>query len=170
MMAAEPASTDVDRHTLARLADVLVPAHGGMPSAGQVGTAADLLDAVLATSPSLGPPLRTLVAAARDRDPAEVVEELERHDPAGLDLLLLVVAGGYYLSPAVRELLGYQGQEPLAPGAWDLPGEQLAALAAQSRPPAGGHRGRTTCTRESPFNASRYGRSQTPQEERHEPE
>jgi hypothetical protein len=101
----------VDRDILARLADALIPAADGMPSASEAGAAGALLDEVLAVRGDLEEPLAQLTAAARGADPAAEVKRLEADDPALFEALTTAVAGGYFLSADVRERLGYPGQQ-----------------------------------------------------------
>jgi hypothetical protein len=101
----------IDRETLAGLADALIPAGGGMPSASQAGAADALLDEVLAVRRDLEEPLAQLTAAARGADPEAEVKRLEAEDPVLFEALTTAVAGGYFLSPGVRDLLGYPGQK-----------------------------------------------------------
>jgi hypothetical protein len=101
----------IDRETLAGLADALIPEADGMPSATQAGVAGALLDEVLAVRGDLEEPLAELTAAARGTDPAAEVERLKNDDPPLFEALTTAVAGGYFLSPDVRERLGYPGQQ-----------------------------------------------------------
>ena len=105
------------RAILAALADVLIPAGEGFPSASQAGVAQDGLDYVLDCRPELLEGLRKLLEAARDRVPDEFMRELEKSDPAAFGILTDLVPGAYFLNPAVREKLGYGGQtaQPINP-------------------------------------------------------
>jgi hypothetical protein len=103
--------SEIDRETLAGLADALIPEADGMPSASQAGAAGSLLDEVLAVRADLEEPLAELTAAARDADPGAEVERLKNDDPALFEALTTAVAGGYFLSADVRERLGYPGQQ-----------------------------------------------------------
>ena len=99
-----------ERGRLAALADALIPAAEALPTAGEAGVADRLLDQVaLAARPDLAAGLhRALVPSPAA--PAVRLAELAEDRPA-LDAVELVVAGGYYLSPAVRLAIGYPGQE-----------------------------------------------------------
>jgi hypothetical protein len=103
--------SSIDRETLAGLADALIPAADGMPSASQAGAADALLDEVLAVRSDLEEPLAQLTAAARGRDPAAEVERLQNEDAPLFEALTTAVAGGYFLSADVRERIGYPGQK-----------------------------------------------------------
>jgi choline dehydrogenase-like flavoprotein len=93
---------DVDRRALAALADELIPAADGMPSATDVGVHDHLLDRVVAARPDLHPGLVASLAAL----------QLDPGDAAARAKVAYVVAGAYYLSPLVRELLQYQTTDP----------------------------------------------------------
>jgi choline dehydrogenase-like flavoprotein len=94
---------DVDRIALAALADELIPAAEGMPAASAVGVHEHLLDRVLAARPDLRAGLTAALAALR-ADPG---------DAAARAKVAYVVAGAYYLSPRVRELLQYGTADPV---------------------------------------------------------
>ena len=103
--------SEIDRETLAALADALIPAADGMPSASQAGAAGALLDEVLAVRRDLEEPLAELTAAARGADPGAEVERLKQENPPLFEALTTAVAGGYFLSADVRTRLGYPGQQ-----------------------------------------------------------
>src|SRR6266480_2995471 len=115
-MPTEPAhamSFDADeRAVLAALADRLIPASEGFPSASEAGVAAKGLDEVLLFRPDVVSGLKNLLASSRGRPPAEAVAELQKNDPAGFGLLTEIAAGAYFLNPQVLAKLGYTGQEP----------------------------------------------------------
>jgi hypothetical protein len=118
-----PRIDQAGRDTFAGLADVLVPAGGGLPSASQAGAAGPFLDAVLAARPDLGEQLAALLARAAGRDPRAVVAELRADDPAGFEVLAVAVPGAYFLNPEISAAFGYHGQEavpidPDAPPDW----------------------------------------------------
>ena len=106
-----------ERTLLAALADVLIPAGDGFPSASQAGVAGEWLDAVLSCRPDLAEGLKRLLADARDQVPAEFVAALQRENPASFGLLAELIPGAYFLNPDVRSRLGYQGQtaKPIDP-------------------------------------------------------
>ena len=101
-----------ERAVLAELADILIPAGEGFPSASQAGVAGEGLDQVLSSRPDLAEVLKSLLAASRGRPPAEVVADLQRSDPAGFEVLAEIVPGAYFLNPQVRANLAYAGQAP----------------------------------------------------------
>lgn len=99
-----------ERSVLGELADVLIPAGQGFPSASQAGVAGEGLDQTLSFRPDFAEGLKRLIVAARGRSAAEFVEELQRTDPIGFGLLAEFVPGAYFLNLRVREKLGYGGQ------------------------------------------------------------
>ena len=102
-----------ERRLLGQLADVLIPAGEGFPSASEAGVAGEGLDQALSFRPDLASGLKGLIAAARGRVASEFVAELPRNDAAGFALLAEFVPGAYFLNPRVREKLDYGGQSAL---------------------------------------------------------
>jgi len=100
------------RAVLAGLADVLIPAGDGMPSASAAGVADEGLNQVLAAVPSLGASLAEVLTRARGREPAEVVMSLAPTDPAAYGILTEVVTAAYFMNSDVRKAVGYTGQGP----------------------------------------------------------
>lgn len=104
------AALDADaRRTFATIADRLIPAAHGMPSAGEV-VGDDRLRFVLRSRPDLVQPLARALRPELGDDPRSRMETLERDDPEALATLQLVLVGGYYTDRRVRELIGYPGQ------------------------------------------------------------
>ena len=101
-----------ERAVFAALADMLIPASEGFPSASEAGVAAEGLDEVLLFRPDLVSGLKNLLTSSRGQPPGEVVAELQKNDPAGFGLLTEIAAGAYFLNPQVLAKLGYTGQEP----------------------------------------------------------
>ena len=101
-----------ERAVLAGLADVLIPAGDGMPSASAAAVAGQGLDQVLAAVPSLGASLADVLARAKGREPAEIVADLARTDPTAYGILTEVVTAAYFMNPDVRKAVGYSGQGP----------------------------------------------------------
>ena len=100
------------RAVLVSLADVLIPAGDGMPSASAAVVAEEGLNQVLAAVPSLEASLADVLARAKGREPAEVVASLARTDPAAYAILAEVVTAAYFMNPDVRKAVGYTGQGP----------------------------------------------------------
>ena len=107
------------RATLAAIAETLIPAAYGMPSAAEVLTD-DRIRFVLNARPDLFEPLR---AALRDGlgDVDTRLEKLGRDEPASLSALQLVIVGGYYTDKRVRDLIGYPGQMAIEVKSWLYP-------------------------------------------------
>ncbi len=111
--------TDEQRANLAAVADRLIPAAHGMPSAGAVVNE-ERLRFVLTARPDLTEPLRAALGAG----PADVdarLDMLARDNPQALGALQLVIVAGYYTDKTVRELIGYPGQMALSLRSWELP-------------------------------------------------
>ncbi len=110
----------VRRAALAAVADQLIPAAHGMPSASSV-IGDTRLRFVLDARPDL---LEPLVAALRPElpvDPAERLGVLEREEPDVHGALLLAVVGAYYTDRGVRERLAYPGQVAKKLFSWQYP-------------------------------------------------
>jgi hypothetical protein len=118
--AALSALTDAERAVLASVADHLIPAAHGMPSAAEVLTD-DRLRFVLTARPDLAESIRTALRAGLADDPADRVASLAADDPAALGALQLAIVAGYYTDKRVRELIGYPGQQALTIRSWELP-------------------------------------------------
>ncbi len=98
------------RARLADIADELIPAAEGMPSASQVGVAQQQLEVVFASRPDLVEPLQRVLAVSFGGSAVEFLEALAQTDPPGHEALVLTILGGYYTSEHVAGLLGYPGQ------------------------------------------------------------
>ena len=107
-----PLPTAAQREVLTQLADVLVAEGRGMPAASVVGVGGDLLDRCLDAAPTLAVPLLALLDEAIPGGTDAFVRGLAADRPDDFAVLSVVVVGAYYLSPQVRELIGYPGQEP----------------------------------------------------------
>ncbi len=112
------------RARLAALADALIPAGDGMPSASEAGVAGEWLDAVLAVRPDLEAPLAAVTRVDRERE------------PEGFAALTAAVTAAYYMNPQVRERIGYAGQQaiPFDPDHEDYLEDGLLD-SVRSRPP-----------------------------------
>jgi hypothetical protein len=100
------------RAVLAGLADVLIPAGDGMPSASAAAVAEEGLDQVLTAVPSLEASLADILAKAKGHEPAEFMTTLARTDPAAYGVLTEVVTAAYFMNPDVCKAIGYTGQGP----------------------------------------------------------
>ena len=84
-----------------------------MPSASEAGVAGEWLDAVLAAEPGFGPALAAVLADADVADAAGELRRIETTDPDGWGTLTTVVAGAYFLNPAIAERVGYPGRRAI---------------------------------------------------------
>jgi hypothetical protein len=109
----------LDRARLGELADALIPAGDGMPSATEAGAVGEWLDAVLTARPDLAVPLGGLAASTAGLAPAEAIAALPTRDPGAWAAFTTAVPAAYFMNPDVRARLGYPGQEavPIDPDA-----------------------------------------------------
>lgn len=107
------------RALLRQIADHLIPAAHGMPSAADVVTD-ERLAFVLRARPDLADPLE---AALRPGLASTVEDRLARlaDEPANLAALQLTIVGGYYTDKRVRDLIGYPGQMAIEVKSWLYP-------------------------------------------------
>ena len=112
--------TAVVRQSLNLVADHVIPAGEGMPSASQVDIAGHLLDRVIALLPDLARTLSYLFEQDPE-DPEAWLGELSKADPEGYRSVLLAVAASYYLDPKVRQRIGYPGHPSVPVRAHDIP-------------------------------------------------
>jgi hypothetical protein len=111
---------DRERRTLAAIADRLIPAAHGMPSAADVVTD-ERLRFVLNARPDLRDPLRQALRADLGDDPQARLDTLGANEPATLYALQLVIVGAYYTDAGVREGIGYPGQVAITVRSWEYP-------------------------------------------------
>ena len=97
------------RRAFAGIADLLIPAAHGMPSAAEIVND-ERLRFVLAARPDLVQPLTSALRADIAEDPQARLDALARDETASLAVLQLVIVAGYYTDSRVRELIGYPGQ------------------------------------------------------------
>lgn len=108
------------RARLAQIADQLIPAAHGMPSAAEVLTD-DRLRFVLRSRPDLRDPLVAALRADVGTDVDTRLAALAASEPDNLAALQLVIVAGYYTDKRVRELIGYPGQMALDIKSWLVP-------------------------------------------------
>lgn len=111
--AGSPPLSDRQRARLAALGDALIPSRGGYPGAGTAIAGSGAVEKVLDARADLAAPLlRALDDGALDQPHA-----LAESDPEAWMALLTVVLGAFYLLPAVRAAVGYEGQvaKPVRP-------------------------------------------------------
>jgi hypothetical protein len=145
---ADPLATfdEERRAAFTRVADLLIPAAHGMPSAGEV-IGDDRLRFVLRARPDLLEPLREALRPELGLDPVARLAALERSEADRHAALLLAVVGGYYTDRGVRERLGYPGQMAKQLYSWKVPEyieegltDQVTARGPVWRDPATGRR------------------------------
>ena len=109
--------SDAHRAQLAAIADQLIPAGSGMPSASEAEVHGRFLDEVLAARPDLAAPLEATLESVAGLAPGAAIAQLR--DTDGWDVLTTVVPGAYFLNPETRAALGYPGLErrPIDPDA-----------------------------------------------------
>jgi len=115
------ADLDADaRRRFAAIADHLIPAAHGMPSAADV-VAEDRLRFVLRARPDLTDPFLAALRPELGDDPATRLATLDSDEPANLGALQLVIVAGYYTDRQVRERIGYPGQMAIEVRSWEIP-------------------------------------------------
>ena len=120
-----------DRARLAALADLMIPAADGMPAASAAGVAGAGVDHLLTVRPDLDEPLRTALRLAPGTDPASVLQTLRAEHPTVFAALGEIVAGAYYLDPAVAAAVGYHGRAavPVDADPEEMPPDDPASVA-----------------------------------------
>lgn len=108
------------RARLAAIADLLIPAAHGMPSAAEVLTG-PRLRFVLEARPDLVVPLEAALRSELGDEPGARLSALARDEPVHLAALQLVIVAGYYTDRRVRELIGYPGQMAIEVKSWEYP-------------------------------------------------
>jgi hypothetical protein len=99
------------RETFKGIADVLIPHAEGMPAASEVGVHAQMLDHILGLRPDLRDNFVRGLTAAAGKPARDAANLLNATDAAALTAIGLVASAGYYMSPVVREKIGYPGQQ-----------------------------------------------------------
>lgn len=109
------------RAAFAAVADMLIPAYKKYPSATAVGVHEKMLDDVLGFRPDLVEAFTRGLAAINSTALSDSVNALYKADPDAFNAISLVASGGYYMTPEVREVLGYPGQEAVPYNAHEVP-------------------------------------------------
>lgn len=109
------------RMAFAAIADLLIPAYKKYPSATSVGVHEKMLDDVLAFRPDLTEAFLRGVTAIDTAALSDSVNTLYKADPEAFNAISLVASGGYYMTPEVRAVLGYPGQESVPYNAHEVP-------------------------------------------------
>ncbi|MFL5777640.1 MAG: hypothetical protein ACJ761_01740 [Chloroflexota bacterium] len=140
-----PTLDERERAVVSAVADRLIPAADGMPSAAEIVTD-ERLEFVLRARPDLAEPLKAALRGELGSDAAERLAALA-DEPTNLAALQLTVVGGYYTDRRVRELIGYPGQMALELRSWEYPAyleegliDAVLARGAVWRDPATGRR------------------------------
>jgi hypothetical protein len=110
----------IERTTFVAVADRLIPAADGMPSAGSV-LDDGRLRFVLQARPDLLEPLRSALRPELGASVPDRLDALGRDEPARLYALQLVIVAGYYTDRTVRDLIGYPGQVAIELRSWEVP-------------------------------------------------
>jgi hypothetical protein len=120
--------SELDRELFGRVADFLIPAYGKMPSATAVGVHSYMLDTVLRFRPDIVDGFLRGLSKIDADDIVGSVNRLYREDAEAFGAVSLVASGGYYMTPEVREALGYPGQESVAYDPHEVPDYMLDGL------------------------------------------
>jgi hypothetical protein len=99
--------TDEQRGVFAAVADTLIPAGHGLPSATEVGVHTDLIDRVLGFRADLAGDFDAAVAACAGEAPESALDRLAQAHPEQFAVLTLLTAGAYILSDDVLAGLRY---------------------------------------------------------------
>lgn len=104
--------TQAQRSRYAQLADVLVPAAHGMPSASEADVHTRWIDEALRLRPDLRPLLdRALQPDNEGMAPLDALLEMARTRADAFTALGALTVGAYYMDDRVRQAMGYPGQE-----------------------------------------------------------
>ena len=103
--------TEQEQHTLAAIADYLIPEAEGMPAASQVNVATELAERVFSVRHDLVDLVKGALAKVPGLDGEVAAKKLAEIDPAGFHAITTVASAGYFMSPVTRKALGYPGQE-----------------------------------------------------------
>jgi hypothetical protein len=99
-----------NQNTFFALADFLIPAHGKMPKFSDVCAYADV-EKSLDFRVDLKPGFARGIAVDPATDAEARLESLNKEDGEAFTAITTIAIATYYMSPRVRELIGYPGQE-----------------------------------------------------------
>ncbi len=104
-----------EQQIYAQIADVLIPSSQGMPSASEVDVPTRWINDALRLRPDLRPALIAALTAGRGYpDARSAIQAVAVQRPDLFAALGILTSGAYYMSPIVRDLIGYPGQEARA--------------------------------------------------------
>ncbi|WP_165899837.1 hypothetical protein [Borborobacter arsenicus] len=110
------------RACFAGMADVLIPAYKQMPAASAVDVAGPFLDKAIGAREDLLEPLIRGLEAQSAVPAAEGIARLYVEDQEAFEAIATLASGVYYMIPAIRELIGYPGQENIpTPDPYETP-------------------------------------------------
>jgi hypothetical protein len=109
------------RTAFAAVADLLIPAYKKYPSASSVGVHEQMLDDVLGFRPDIVDAFFRGLSTLDLANLSEGVNTMYKADPDAFNAISLAASGGYYMTPSVREVLGYPGQESVPYNAHEVP-------------------------------------------------
>jgi hypothetical protein len=95
------------RLVFATLAETLIPASDTMPSATTAEVSGALLDQVVGYRPDLMDALTAALDSGVGKDPEAALDSLSTEQPEQFEALTVLVAGAYFLSPAVKAGMPY---------------------------------------------------------------
>ncbi len=118
--------SEAELATLLRIADCLIPAAGPNPAASDAENYLKYLHLALAARADAFDVVMAGVAALTDISGGELRAALKKMwatDKATFDPLSAIVAGAYFMTPQIMELIGYPGQHRDAAGLEDAANE-----------------------------------------------
>jgi hypothetical protein len=101
-----------ERQAIATLADVLIPPSPRGLSASQADVAGSLIDALETYAPERQVVLRRAAEYAAGQRPEDALATMRAIDPDGYDSFCETIAAIYFMSPSVREAIGFHGRLP----------------------------------------------------------
>ncbi|MGB3899666.1 MAG: hypothetical protein WA973_14050 [Mesorhizobium sp.] len=101
------------RALFGQIADLLIPAYKAFPAATAVGVHQKMLDDVLGFRPDLVDAFMRGLGSVDAGSLSKSINTLYRDDPEAFNAVSLAASAGYYMTPEVRAVLGYPGQESL---------------------------------------------------------
>ena len=107
------------RSAFVAIADVLIPADRGLPSASGADVGGATLDRILTLRDDLKEPFLRGLRAAVGKPADAAARVLNDVDPKALAAIGLVASAAYYMNEEVRKKIGYPGQDssPIDPNA-----------------------------------------------------